>query len=226
MIAIIGAMEQEVEAIKNRMQSVNEKRIAHTLFYEGLLEGKSVVLSQSGIGKVNASVSTTLLFQHYDVDYVINIGTAGGIKMDCNVLDIVISHQVGYHDVDVTGFNYSLGQVPGMPVFYESNQALIEKVKTILEQENFPYHEGLIVSGDSFINRPDQIDVIKTNFNNAIAVEMEAASIAQVCHVFQKPFIILRSLSDIAGKESNISFDTYLEKAAANSSRFIEALIK
>jgi adenosylhomocysteine nucleosidase len=226
MIAIIGAMEQEVEAIKNRMNSVSEKRIAHTLFYEGILEGKSVVLSQSGIGKVNASVSTTLLFQHYDVDYVINIGTAGGIKADCNVLDLVISNQVGYHDVDVTGFNYSLGQVPGMPSFYESNQELIHKVKTILEKEHFPYHEGLIVSGDSFINRPDQIELIKKNFNEAIAVEMEAASIAQVCHVFKKPFIILRSLSDIAGKESNISFDAYLEQAAANSSRFIEALIK
>lgn len=226
MIAIIGAMEQEIEAIKTRIKNVKQKKIANTLFYEGDLNGKPVVLLQSGIGKVNASISTTILFEHYPVEYVINIGTAGGIKTDCNVLDIVISHDVTYHDVDVTAFSYVLGQVPGMPSMYQSDQTLVEKIKTILESEQFTYHEGLIISGDSFISKPNQIEKIKEHFPHAIAVEMEASAIAQVCHVYQKPFLILRSLSDIAGKESDVSFESYLEQAANNSSLFIEKLIK
>lgn len=226
MIAIIAAMAEEVAKIKSSITDLEIIQKAHVTFYIGNLAEKNVVLTQSGIGKVNASVATTLLFESFPIEYCINIGTAGGIKNDANVLDIVVSTEVAHHDVDVTGFNYVYGQVPGSPATFKSEPLLVQKIKTILEAQQFPHHLGLIVSGDAFIHRPDQLTNIKSHFPEAIAVEMEAAAIAQVCSLYHKPFLILRSLSDIAGKASNISFDQYVQVAANNAAKFIEELIQ
>lgn len=225
MIGIIGAMEEEVAALLKRMEKVESKQIAKTVFHEGELSGIKVVLLQSGIGKVNAAISTTLLFEHYPIKSVINIGTAGGIKPDAEVLDLVISTHCAYHDADATSFGYSIGQIPQMPLYYRSDEKMINTLKPILDEAKIPYHEGLIVSGDSFIARKDQIEEIRANFPQAIATEMESTAIAQVCYVYEKPFIILRSLSDIAGKESHISFDECLEQASERSAKFISTFV-
>ncbi|MDF2700382.1 MAG: 5-methylthioadenosine nucleosidase [Haloplasmataceae bacterium] len=226
MIGLIGAMDEEIAIIKAKLTDVTFKSYANVAFYQGNLKNKAVVLMKSGIGKVNAAVSTTILFEQYNIDYVINIGTAGGVKKGCEVQDIVLSTEVAYHDVDVTAFDYAYGQVPQMPLYFNSDRVLMEKAEEILKKEKFKYHLGLIVSGDAFINKPHQIDLIKSHFANVLAVEMEACSIAHVCYLYKKPFIILRSLSDIAGIESHISFDVYVNQASLNSSIFVEKLVE
>src|SRR5690606_19579552 len=137
---------------------------------------QAVVLIQSGIGKVNAALSTTLLLEHYPVKAIINIGTAGGLKLDAQVLDLVVSKQIAHHDVDATAFDYAYGQVPQMPVYYTSDNYLIDLLTPILNQHHIPYHLGTIVSGDSFIYKEEQQKRILEWFPDAIAVEMEAAA--------------------------------------------------
>ena len=224
-IAIIGAMEEEVALLRDAMEVEEVRTIAHVEFTKGKLNHREVVLLKSGIGKVNVAIATTLLFEHYNIDYVINTGSAGGLHEEANIGDVVISTGTLYHDVDVTGFNYAYGQVPGMPAIYESNVSLVKKVESILDKIGKNYWLGTIGTGDSFINRLDQMELIKKNCPSVIAIEMEAAAVAQVCHHYEKPFIIVRALSDIAGKESHISFNEFLTVAAKESSEMVSELV-
>ena len=224
-IAIIGAMEEEVALLRDAMEVEEVRTIAHVEFTKGKLNHREVVLLKSGIGKVNVAIATTLLFEHYNIDYVINTGSAGGLHEEANIGDVVISTGTLYHDVDVTGFNYAYGQVPGMPAIYESNVSLVKKVESILDKIGKNYWLGTIGTGDSFINRLDKMELIKKNCPSVIAIEMEAAAVAQVCHHYEKPFIIVRALSDIAGKESHISFNEFLTVAAKESSEMVSELV-
>ena len=226
MIGIIGAMKEEVAILKGLIKRQLVEKIMHVEFTIGTLHDKEVVLLESGIGKVNVAIATTLLLEKFPVNYVINTGSAGGVKADAEVGDVVISDSVTYHDVDVTGFGYEWGQVPGMPAVFESDVDLVLKVEDVLKRVGIRYFKGQIVTGDVFVNRPEKISGIKENFNNAIALEMEAAAVAQVCHIANIPFVVVRALSDIAGKESEISFDEFLSKAAVVSSWMVLELIK
>ncbi len=226
MIGIIGAMEEEVSEILKYVDLNKTNVIQGYKFHEGKIANKDVVLMQSGIGKVNSTLSTTLLFTNYNVDYVINVGSAGGLNLSQNVGDIVISEAVAHHDVDVTAFGRVWGEVPGMPATFTPDEYLCSKVKEIIEQNNYICHTGLIVSGDQFISQQEQVKTIQKHFPTAMCAEMEAASIAQVCHVFNKKFIILRSLSDIFNKGDNsIQFDEYLKKASRASAKICNDLV-
>lgn len=221
-IGIIGAMDEEVAILKGKIESREDITIAKSEFSIGKIGNIEVVLLKSGIGKVNAAVGTTLLLDHFNPDYVINTGSAGGYHSDLNVGDIVISTDVRHHDVDVTIFGYEYGQVPQMPPGFTPNQALIEKAEKAAHGiTDIQVAKGLIVTGDSFMNDPERVEFVRGKFTDLYAVEMEAAAIAQVCHVFNTPFVIIRALSDIAGKESHISFDKFLETAALHSSALI-----
>jgi len=226
MIGIIGAMEEEVNEILKFLDVKQKQDHQGYLFYEGIMNEHDVVLLQGGIGKVNASIATTLMMIHYDIDYVINIGSAGGLHTYQNVGDVVISNAVAHHDVDVTAFGREIGEVPGMPRYFHPNDELLIKMKEILEKNHIPSHVGLIVSGDQFISQTNQVSAIQNHFPNAMCADMEAASIAQVCHVFDKKFIITRSLSDIYDKGDNsIQFDEYLKKASQSSAQMCYELV-
>lgn len=226
MIGIIGAMEEEVAELLKLMNVQHQVNRLGYLFYEGTIDNKDVVLLQGGIGKVNAAIATTLLLSHYKIEYVINIGSAGGLHVNQNVGDIVISSAVAHHDVDVTAFGRKLGEIPGMPLYFKPDDYLLDKVKTILKKLQLPSHVGLIVSGDQFISQENQVKTIQTHFPEAMCAEMEAASIAQVCYVYQTKFIITRSLSDIYNKGDNhIQFDEYLKKASQSSAQMCKELI-
>ena len=226
-IGLIGAMDEEVAVIKAWMTDVREQSIAGCDFFVGSFEGKEVVLLKSGIGKVNAAVSTTLLLSQYQPEYVINIGSAGGFDPDLQVGDVVISDQVVHHDVDVTAFGYVMGQVPNMPATYAANNDLVNQAKKALQAvTKVQAKVGLIGTGDSFMNDPVRVEAVRALFPELVAVEMEAAAVAQVCFKFGTPFVVVRSLSDIAGKESPQSFEEYLKVAAENSSLMIQQMLK
>lgn len=226
MIGIIGAMEEEVAILKNKINALEEIKIAHVIFYKGQLEGKDIVLTQSGIGKVNVAISTTLLIEQFKPDLIINTGSAGALDKALNVGDVVVSDRVMYHDADARAFGYELGQIPQMPASFDSDSNLLQKAAEAIKEQQLTAKIGLIVSGDSFIGTFEQRATIKENFKDALAAEMEATAIAQTCYQFNLPFIITRAISDLADGDAGITFDAFLEKAAISSSEIVERLIK
>jgi len=219
---IIGAMEPEVAILKAKLSNCETSTHAGYTFYQGQLNDNDVVIVQSGIGKVAAALATAILIDRFQPDYVVNTGSAGGFDPSLKVGDIVISAEVRYHDVDVTAFGYEIGQLPANPAAYIPHKTLVEAAQAGIEQlENIQTMVGLITTGDTFMTKDDDIAKARANFPTMAAVEMEGAAIAHTCHQFQVPFVIIRSLSDIAGKESPTSFDEYLETASVNSSQLV-----
>ena len=223
---IIGAMEAEVAILKKKL--TNSKTTVHHgfTFYQGELNSSEVVIVQSGIGKVASALATVFLIEQFQPDYVVNTGSAGGFEQSLKVGDIVISSEVRYHDVDVTAFGYEKGQLPNQPAAYVANAHLVDAAKSsALSLEHIKSLVGLITTGDTFMTDEVDINKARMNFPDMLAVEMEGAAIAHTCHLLNVPFVIIRSLSDIAGKESPTSFETYLEKAAINSSQLVENML-
>ncbi|MBB5174022.1 5'-methylthioadenosine/S-adenosylhomocysteine nucleosidase [Texcoconibacillus texcoconensis] len=225
-VGIIGAMEEEVELLKKKMDQREEHVIAGCEFFLGKLNQVEVVLSKSGIGKVNAAIGTTLMNQLFRPDAIINTGSAGGFHESLSVGDIVISTEVRYNDVDATVFGYEFGQVPRMPAFYEPAEWLIEIADQATEEVGIHSVEGLIISGDSFMSDPERVENVRKRFEDPYCAEMEAGAIAQVCHQFQCPFVIIRSLSDIAGKDAKVSYDEFLDTAAVHSAELVLSMLE
>lgn len=220
-------MEEEVALLREKISNQEQETIAGCEFTTGSMDGAEVILLRSGIGKVNAAMSTTILLDRFKPDYVINTGSAGGFHPDLNVGDVVISSEVRHHDVDVTAFGYEYGQVPQLPAAFEANSGLVEIAEEAAKEiGSVQIVKGLIATGDSFMNDPKRVDAIRDKFLNLQAVEMEAAAIAQVSYQFGIPFVIIRSLSDIAGKESDVSFEQYLEKAALHSASLVMKIVE
>lgn len=224
---IIGAMEPEVAILKDKL--TNSVTIEHAgyKFYQGLLNGSDVVIVQSGIGKVAAALATAMLIEKFHPDYIVNTGSAGGFEQSLKVGDIVISSEVRYHDVDVTAFGYEIGQLPANPAAYIPHPNLVKAAKTAIaslsttDGQNIQTLVGLITTGDTFMTKDEDIAKARANFPTMVAVEMEGAAIAHTCHQFNVPFVVIRSMSDIAGKESPSSFEAYLETASINSSQLV-----
>lgn len=226
LIGIIGAMEQEVATLRQQLLNLETTRLGNCIFYTGELSNCRVVLVQSGIGKVASAVATTLMIQHFAPNAVINTGSAGGFDPELDVGDIVISSEVRHHDVDVTAFGYELGQVPQMPAAFLPHDLLVRAAEQSIANLGFcKTKKGLITTGDSFICDPERIAIMRQQFPTMLAVEMEGAAIAQSCYMLNTPFVVIRSLSDIAGKESPQSFEAYLEVAAKNSSAMVKQLL-
>ena len=114
-----------------------------------------------------------------------------------------------------------------MPPSFKADEQLVEKALEAAEKlDGVQAMRGLISTGDTFMEDPSRVQFVREKFPDVIAAEMEAAAIAQVCHQYNKPFVVIRALSDIAGKESSISFDSFLKKAAENAAKLIIDVIK
>lgn len=224
-IGIIGAMEQEIEILRSYMQEPKITEMAGCKIYEGKINNTNVALLQSGIGKTSAAIGTTLLLQLTKPDMVINTGSAGGLDPNLNVGDIVISTEVRHHDVDVSAFGYEKGQLPANPPAFLPDVDLVELATKESQKAGFNVVSGLICSGDVFVNGAEKIAQIRHDFPAVAGVEMEAASIAQTCHAFAVPFVVIRAISDVADKESHLSFDEFLPLAAEKSSTVVLSVL-
>ncbi|MEW6998204.1 5'-methylthioadenosine/S-adenosylhomocysteine nucleosidase [Colwelliaceae bacterium BS250] len=219
---IIGAMEPEVAILKAKIINLSEQKFAGYTFFSGTIDGSEVVLVQSGIGKVASALATALMIDKFQPDYIVNTGSAGGFEQSLKVGDIVISSEVRHHDADVTAFGYEIGQLPGMPAAFIPHPELVKAAQAGIDKlVGIKTLTGLITTGDTFMTKDDDIAKARHNFPTMAAVEMEGAAIAQTCHQFNVPFVVIRSMSDIAGKESPTSFEEYLETASVNSSALV-----
>lgn len=224
MIGIIGAMAPEMALLGETLLGSRERKVAGMSFRTGTLEGKDVVLLQCGVGKVNAAIGAALLIELFRPSAILNTGSAGGLLPTQTFGDTVVSTSVLYHDVDVTAFGYAPGQVPGLPAAFVSDPALVTLAESCLR--GVAHTKGQIGSGDIFVHDAKVIAGIRARFPDLCAVEMEAAAIAQACHLTETPFVVVRALSDIAGKESPMKFEEFLPLASKNSSRLVLEMIR
>ena len=225
-IGIIGAMEQEVVLLADSLKNKKEWHEAGVSFYSGNIGHHEVVVTQSGIGKVLAGLTATLLISHYEVDCLINTGSAGGIGDGLSIGDVVISEKLAYFDADVTAFGYSYGQMPQMPLYYEADKTLMSVAKEAASSNQLPVHSGLIVSGDTFVHSLEQINHIKEYFPEVVANEMEGAAIAQVAHQYQCPFVVIRAISDVGDENASVNFDEFIIEAGKNSAAMVIDLME
>lgn len=225
-IGILVAMEEEIKRLKEEITDETVTTIANQTFYDGVLHNKPVTVVRSGIGKVNASIATTLLIQEFKVDAVINTGSAGGIGESLTIGDLVISTELAYNDTDNRDIGYTFGQIPQMPPRFPADQLLqtmIEKAATNVE---WPVQSGLVVTGDTFISSEEQIVQIKEFFPEVLVTEMEGAAVAQTCLQFNIPCAVIRAVSDTADEEAEVTFDEFVVMAGKHSAELVMELVK
>ncbi|USG67387.1 5'-methylthioadenosine/adenosylhomocysteine nucleosidase [Brevibacillus ruminantium] len=222
-VGIIGAMGEELEFLRTKC-CVTEKKSWFGLTFEiGEWNNIGIVLVESGIGKVNAAVGTSLLINHFTPDCVINVGVAGAFADEIQVGDIVLASEVRHHDVNVTLFGYEHGQVPQMPAGFQTDSRLVQKAHQLAAH---PIHVGLIVSGDHYFDDEETVRSITNRFPHAVAAEMEAASIGHVCSMAKVPFLIIRSISDHPGRAGQKSFQQNIGLASQRAATLLLDLLE
>ena len=215
-VGIIAAMQEEMNEIKNIMTELTENNIYELQFFEGKIGNVECVLVQAGVGKVNASRCTQILIDNYDIEYVVNVGSAGSANNSLNIGDIVIGKILVQHDFDITAFGHKKGYISNVGENISSDDKLIKKFEKIInnnDKKEYNIKVGTIASGDIFCTDIKMKEKIKYKFN-ADAIEMEGAAIAQVCYLDKIPFIVIRSISDTPNGSNEITFEEYLKLAS------------
>lgn len=219
MIGIIGAMDIEIAGYLGLIEDKKEEKIGCFTFYTGKLCEKKVVIAKCGIGKVCAAAGTAAMILNYAPHLIINTGVAGGLLSSKGMRtgDIVIANDVVHHDVNLCNFGYKEGQLPDMPLNFCCDDDATKMLTSIgREKLDVNIFNGTIASGDIFVCNNDVSLSIKERFN-AAAVEMESASIGQVCHMMSTPFSIIRSISDCADDSATQTYEEFTKKAAENA---------
>lgn len=221
---IVAAMDEEVKAIVERMEMVHECTHSGICLYEGQLEGTACTVMTSGVGKGSCAMSLTIAMERSGkVDTVINIGTAGGILENEEVLDLVISTAVVQHDYDTSPIDGDAG----IGLWFTADARLQQLATQAAQELGLRVHHGLIASGDRFISGSAAVEALRARYPDAVCAEMEAGSVAQVCAHYGVPFVVLRSLSDVAAKQGNaMTFEDYKEAASRRSAALCSSFIK
>lgn len=227
-IGIIGAMDEEVMALKERMNITEVRGIASLEFYLGTIGKATLVVVMGGIGKVNAAMCTQLMIDCFHVDAIINTGVAGALSDELEIGDVVISLDMVQHDVDAVAFGYQLGQIPRMNVFsFVADERLVhvaERATDVLPQATNVFVKR-IVSGDKFVADKKTKQWLIDKFDG-FCTEMEGAAVAQVAHINKIPFVIIRSISDKADDSAEMNFEEFVQIAAYNSFKMVEKMLE
>lgn len=228
MLGIIGAMDEEVAKLKEKMEQVTITKKASMDFYRGRLSGREVVVVRSGIGKVNAGICTQILVDDYGIKAVINTGIAGSLNADIDIGDIVLSTDAVQHDMDAQGFGYEPGVIPRM----ETSVFLADDTLRALAEESckrvnpdIQVFSGRVVSGDQFISDRKKKEMIGGQFHG-FCTEMEGAAVAQAAYLNQIPFLIIRAISDKADDSATEDYPAFEKKAILHSVRLVEEIVK
>lgn len=227
-IAIIAAMKEEAAVFKSRLTDVQPIDIPLGGFWTGKHDGRETLLLQCGIGKANAAAAAAVLMDRFRPELIVHYGAAGGLDPELGVGDTVVATEVAYSDADATAFGYAYGQVPQMPARYPADPRIAELARAALADAGLPgtIKFGLVTTADSFISQPEKASLFRRLFPEARATDMEGAAIVQTAFRFGVPWVVVRSLSDLAGHEAADSFDSNLDLAAERSADAAELILR
>lgn len=218
-IAIMGAMDAEIEKLLPEIKHRQTHIIAKNTYYTGQIQGKPVVVTRSGVGKVNAAITTYVLINHFNTNRIIFTGIAGAAGPKLNVADVVISTALVQHDVDLTAFGAPKGQLDGYDDRYFYADKKLQAIALVAANEAVGkdrVHSGIIATGDQFIADKTVVSMLLEEFN-AIAVEMEGAAVAQVADMFDIPLVVIRTISDKADGSAHLVYEEAKQVTADNS---------
>lgn len=231
-IGIVSAMDIEIDLLLKQTDIKESKTIANATFHVGELKGKDVIITRAGIGKINAASSFSCVLNHYDLSKVIFTGVAGGVKDEESVLDQVVGTKVVEHDYGYRGNDgfFWCGGDPGIQEpgeYYVCDPSLVDlaydcSLATLKEQKVF---KGVIASGDQFVASSEYVSYLESQFD-AYACEMEGAAIAKVCEAYEKPFVIMRTLSDKADGQARESYVDFMDVAADQSCAIVLKMLE
>lgn len=223
-IGIIGAMRVEIELLKGKINFTKKESIAGFTYYIGSIDGKNVVLTTCGEGKVNAAACTQILINIFNVDCIINTGIAGGLHDSVKICDIVISNNVTHHDVRKA----QMKKCFPFKEHFEANEKLIEialKACELNKKEQWNYHIGRIVSGECFVSDSELKRSLIEHYSPH-CVEMEGAAIGHVAYINNIPFVVIRSISDNADEEATVNYNDFEEIAANRSAEIVFDMVR
>ena len=216
-IGIIAAMDSEMEILRNAITERKEETIAQTTYYTGRIGNHEVVLTRSGIGKVSAALSAQIMISTFQVSCIFNTGCAGGLATGLHIGDFVVSTSTAEWDIDIEPIGLPQGFISALGVTeMEADRQLAEWVKSAIPSGNRVY-EGQIISGDQFVHKEEQRQIIQKHFGKALCVEMEGGAIGHVCAQNGISFCIIRCLSDTADGESGMKFEEFSAIAGEKS---------
>ena len=228
-IAIVSAMHEELAAVLALMPDEQRVTLAGRDFWRGHLHGQDVIAVLARIGKVAAATTATLLAQHFQVRAVLFTGVAGGLGPGVNVGDVVVAREFLQHDLDASPIFprhevplYGLSRFPADAAWVD---ALAAAAGVALPQARV--HQGLVVSGDRFVSTTAEASALQAELPEALAVEMEGAAFAQVCHDFGLPFAAVRTISDRADDAAHGDFTRFVQTVASpHSAAIVDALLR
>ncbi len=222
-IGILAAMGKEIELLRPLLKEAKEIELENKKVWLGKIGDHEIGLMQCGIGKVNSALNARRLIQYLQPDLIINSGVAGGADASMHIGDLLVAEGAAYHDV-WCGPGTEYGAADGFPAILGCDPAPINKARELLGEKGIRY--GLICSGDKFICTPEEVDFIKSKFPEALACDMESASIGQVCMEAGIPFNILRVVSDTPGQGENISqYKNFWTEAPQKTFKAVETII-
>ena len=227
-IGIIGAMDEEVDPLKDSLEGITTNKIAGMEFYEGKLSGKDVVIVKCGMGKVNAGICAHTLINDYNCVGIINTGVAGSLDNQLDVGDIVVSTDAVQHDFDVETIGFAKGEIPytglyAFPADEKMRSLAVEAAKAVVP--NAHVFEGRVCSGDQFISTNEQKEKIKADFGGMCA-EMEGAAIAQTCYLNNTPYVVIRAISDKSDNSQAVEFEIFKKEAAQDCTKIIRYMVE
>jgi adenosylhomocysteine/aminodeoxyfutalosine nucleosidase len=219
-IGILGAMVEEIEPLLELFDEYKEHKYANNRYYEVKHKNSTLIIAYSKIGKVNATLSATVMIEKFKIDKMLFSGVAGAINENLHIGDLIVATSLCQHDVDITAFGHEYGYYPESKRFVDCDESLIEIAKNVAKRRDLKLIKGVIATGDQFIADSNRKDWIKDKFS-ADAIEMEGYPVAAVCDIYQKPCVIIRAISDAADMDANFDFDAFLFESAKNSALFI-----
>ena len=229
MLGIIGAMDQEVDAILEKISDKEYNEFYGIKFWKGTINTLKCVIGQSGVGKVNAARCTQMMIDKYKPSSIINIGSAGALNPVIEIGDIVISSSCVYHDVDITVFGHEKGYITGIADrFIKADEKMIkqcEKIMKSISNEDYKIFIGPIATGDQFYNDPQIKAELYEEFG-AYCDDMEGAAIAHVCLLCEIPYLAIRSISDKPNSKSELTFYDFLDLASSRCADFLDSYTK
>lgn len=223
-IGIVAAMDKEVALLLPLMQAAEEIDCEGIKAWTGKISGHDIWLMKCGIGKVNSAINTYRMIEAFHPELIINSGVAGGADASMKVGSVLIATQAAYHDV-WCGPGTEWGQMQGFPHRFDMDASVVEKCRQSEDAADLRF--GLIASGDKFISTVEEIEHIKSVYPDALACDMESASIAQTCYLCKVPFAVIRVVSDTPGQADNLSqYENFFSEAPEKTFRIIRSLLQ